>query len=394
VILNLLILAGFGAVGFVKIKTVLLRNRLILLGLILTVVSALWSATPLLTLRMSVELILSTGFTCYLAARFQPERLMNLLLMFGLIAALFSIILVLFMPKYGLFHGYGSGAWQGICNHKNSLGIAMAFLLTPVFFVQKPFLLKACYSALLLFMVAMSQSRGAWLETLGTLAFVVWLFAFRKCQGKESVVLLMVTAAAVTVIVILGIWYLGPITRMLGKDPTLTGRTGIYTTVFDSILRSPILGYGYGAFWKFDPESFRIAIRLKWMNIGYAENGFLELALQLGIVGVLVVLAMFIKAIRQSIFLIRSGLYTPRIGWYLTIIVLDLLTNIDSGWLMVSHTLDWSLTMVACIGLANEVRRIQPQVKGTMSKPVGFRQAFSEPATVLAAQQSLSQTNA
>jgi O-antigen ligase len=144
----------------------------------------------------------------------------------------------------------------------------------------------------------------------------------------------------------------------VGKDPSMTGRTLIYQEVWHSIMKRPFLGYGFGGFWfPGSLESQRIGLAIGWPNIGYAENGVLELALQTGFLGVGLTLAFIARAVVQGVQLLRSPHYSPRVGWFLTILVLAGLTNIDAGWLMTSDTLDWVLILVSGIGLNNEMLR-------------------------------------
>jgi len=135
----------------------------------------------------------------------------------------------------------------------------------------------------------------------------------------------------------------------------MTGRTQIYHEVWLTILKRPGFGYGFGGFWfPGSLESQRISIALGWPGIGYAENGVLELALQVGLVGVAIVSFFMLRAFFQGLRLLRSPVYSPRVGWFLTILVIAFLTNIDAGWLMSSDTLDWILIVVACVGLNRE----------------------------------------
>jgi O-antigen ligase len=99
-------------------------------------------------------------------------------------------------------------------------------------------------------------------------------------------------------------------------------------------------------------------LALGWPNIGYSENGILELALQTGFLGVGLVLAMIARAVAQGIRLLRSPHYSPRVGWFLTILFLAALTNVDAGWFMTSDTLDWVLIVVSCIGMNDEILRL------------------------------------
>jgi exopolysaccharide production protein ExoQ len=370
VYVTLLYLASFALIGHRQIWSVLLKNPLVLCCLVFAAASVLWSASPLITLQMWLGTSLCSLFACYLSARLTPERLMSLLIFIGVIAAALSILFAIFLPSYGISWIGEDHAWQGICNQKNEFGMSMAFLLTPIFFIGgHRRLLRTSYAMLLLFLIFMSQSRGAWLVTVGIFAFVGWLSLYRRLRQRESYLLVAATLALVVAIVAVGFTFLGPVTRLLGKDPSLTGRTGIYDEVFKSLLKRPLLGYGFGAFWvASNPESTRIGLTVNFPNIGYAENGILELGLQLGVLGVGVVMTMIGRGLLQAGRLIRSPFYSPRVGWYATILVLELLTNIDAGWLMTVNTLDWFLTVTACIGLAGEAQRAC-QCAGGLSDP-------------------------
>ena len=141
----------------------------------------------------------------------------------------------------------------------------------------------------------------------------------------------------------------------------MADRTEIYAEVWRSIVKHPVLGYGFGGFWS--PESLearRIGLAIGWTNIGYAESGILEVALQIGALGVALLMAMIAGAVFQGVRLLRSPHYSPRVGWFLTILFLAALTNIDAGSFMTSDKLDWLLIMLSCMGLKEEALRVQP----------------------------------
>jgi exopolysaccharide production protein ExoQ len=357
VVLYYAFMIGFILVGYQEIWRVAVRNKFLLLAPLLATLSAAWSASPAMTLRGALELIMTTLFAFYLSERFSTEHLMKVLMFTGTVAAILSVLLVLVAPKYGIYHRDASGAWQGMFNHKNGLGIGMAFLLTPMFFSNDRLLLKLGYGGLLLFLIGMSQSRGAWFVTVATLAFIVWLAIVRRLRSLEAHLLTVGLILVAIAIVVLGLSYLEPLMGFIGKDSTLTGRTGIYSAVLESILKHPILGYGFGAFWHgVNPESLIIALRIQWLTIGYAENGLLELWLELGTVGLCLVLLYFGRAIGQSARLIRSRYYSPRVGWFSALIFVEVVTNIEGGAVMTPVTLNWTLTLIACVGLVNEIR--------------------------------------
>jgi exopolysaccharide production protein ExoQ len=345
--------------GYQRIWRGLVSNKLLLAGPLFAALSSIWSEAPLLTLRASVELFITTFFAFYLSERITTERLMKLLMFVGTVAAILSFALVLLAPAYGIYHRDGGSAWQGICSHKNGLGIGMSFLLTPVFFSSEKLALKVGYGSVLVFLIAMSQSRGAWFETVAIFVFAAWLAISRRLNSREAFLLTSATCVVIVAAVAATLSYLAPLMKVIGKDPTLTGRTDIYLAVLEAIFKHPVAGYGFGAFWfGINPESINIAQRLHWPNIGYAENGFLELWLELGTVGLLLSALLFVKAIRQSVKLIRSGNYNSCVGWFSMIIFLQLVTNIEGGIVMAPGNINWTLTLIAFIGMANETRKL------------------------------------
>src|SRR5947208_1642565 len=69
-------------------------------------------------------------------------------------------------------------------------------------------------------------------------------------------------------------------------DPTFTGRDDIWQFAVDNINARPWLGYGFGAFWETPQAAFQT---LRDGNLAtqasHAHNAFLDLALTLGIPG-------------------------------------------------------------------------------------------------------------
>jgi exopolysaccharide production protein ExoQ len=94
------------------------------------------------------------------------------------------------------------------------------------------------------------------------------------------------------VVLAFGFGMLGKFAAAVGKDPTLTDRTKIWAFLLGMHI-NPLIGTGYESFW--------LGPRLRWFwtmsgqgHINEAHNGFLEIYLQLGIIGVLLILAVLI----------------------------------------------------------------------------------------------------
>jgi O-antigen ligase len=344
----------------------LLQNlRQVRVFVILTVfamASALWSQDPAASMRSSVFLAFNTIFALYLIKRFTPEQQMRLFMLLGALAAFLSIGLALALPKYGVAHTNGVFSWQGIFAQKNNLGQAMTFFLAPAFFVRTEKATMSAarigYIALILFLIGMSGSRTAWLATGLLLVFVAFIKVTRKFQRRDALVLTILCTTAAAVLVVAAGAYLTEGFALLGKDATLTGRTDIWKAVLLSVAKRPLLGYGYAAFWQgFQGESAHVVLAAHWM-VGYAHNGILEVGLELGLVGVALVLWTVFTAFRDAAASLR-----PRcpeyVLWYTSIIFLMVIYNIDEARFLYPNSIEWIMYVMASAGLWQEARKVR-----------------------------------
>jgi O-antigen ligase len=90
--------------------------------------------------------------------------------------------------------------------------------------------------------------------------------------------------------------------------------------------------------------------------VPYSHNGFLDVWLDLGLVGFALVVVTFVKAIRDGMCSIR-GDRPFYVQWCLSIVFLTILYNLDEGTLLAQTELVWVLYVVACTGLAMEAKR-------------------------------------
>lgn len=97
----------------------------------------------------------------------------------------------------------------------------------------------------------------------------------------------------------------GSLVQSLGRDPTLTGRTAIWGVTL-SLVRSPLLGTGFESFW-LGNRLQKVWDGLNENGIQEAHNGYLEVYLNLGWVGVTLLAVLIVAGYRNVIATLRRN---------------------------------------------------------------------------------------
>ncbi len=327
------------------------ENKAVTALVAFTALSVIWSPDLLDSSRRVLLLTLTASFAYFLTERFSTRQLMQLVYFTGCLAVILSLIAIAF-PAYGLMP---TGEWKGIFGHKNDLGIFLCFLLSPVLFTPPRATLRnvAGYvcGVLGLVLIAGSQSRGAWIALGVLVIYASLLQVFRRMgSSKERVALTLAVLAILGVIGFVLYQNFADITYMLGKDPTLSNRGQIWSAVLGSISKRPLLGYGYGGFWnELHGESINI-ISTMGTNITHAHNGYLNLTLEIGLVGLGFFLFVLILAARDALKSI-FGQRSIEGWWYGGIILLTVVASSEESFLMQYNAITTILFIVACVGL-------------------------------------------
>jgi O-antigen ligase len=198
---------------------------------------------------------------------------------------------------------------------------------------------------------------------LATIAiYVVAMQSLRRFGSKDKGVALIVIATLLTVVAVVGVSYSTELSYLLGKDPTLTGRTGIWRATMVSVMKRPVLGYGYMAFWRgFEGEAANVSLANGWSSV-YAHSGFMDVLTELGGLGLLLFIVSFVRALRDSATCLR-GKDSSFVNWALCIVLLTVLLNVDEVSILVSYHLLWILYIIACIGLSERAVRARRRLK-------------------------------
>jgi exopolysaccharide production protein ExoQ len=342
------------------------RNILLSALLVWMMASCVWSDDASATVINGIRMTLDVALCLYLLRRYAVNDLLKILMLVGSVAAATSLFLILALPRYGLQSRdtlSAFGAWQGIFGQKNLCGTVMTLLLLPALFVQlggrRGRVFRALYIVVLLTIIVMTRSTGSLILCAGCLVFIGTVYLLLRLNPMDAWCIGLMLFGVVVATIVGIATHADTFLAMIGKDSGMNGRTTIWSSLMPSVLRHPLVGYGYRAFWRgLSGESANAILRVGWTGMGYAENGVLELWLELGAVGVLLYSLVFIRAAKDAVYCLRRN-PPPSTVWYASILFYVAVSNIWGGNLVLPSSLQCSLPFIAYVGLRRDFDRVR-----------------------------------
>lgn len=314
---------------------------LALLGM--AVLSVAWSDAPDITLRRSFALVGTTAFGVYLAARFDVRGQLALLGSALGAAAVLSVAFAVALPAYGVTQEIHEGAWRGVFTQKNTLGQVMTLGALALVLLAASTGRRLAWgaAALCAALVLLSTSTTA-AAVLGSMLALLLLYrALRLRPSRMMVVLSLAGLLAGGV----GLWTATnteTVFALVGKDATLTGRTTLWDAVGARIAERPWVGHGYSAFWLgWGGASSAVLEAVGW-ETPHAHNGFLDLLLDLGVVGLALYAAGYALAAARAVAALRAT-RTAEGLWPLAFLTLVLLYNLTESVILRQNSVFWVL---------------------------------------------------
>jgi O-antigen ligase len=299
VIFGALLLMGIGALmGRVRTVNAFCQlNWPILLFVTYCAMSAMWSDFPGVAVKRWAK---SLGdFTAVMIILTDHNRLHALKSFLNRIFFLLvpiSILLIKYVPELGVMYKFAEGraVSVGVTNDKNMLGVVALlgglgalWRITGWYrqtraarrqgaVVAQGVILLMC---LWLFRAANSMtSLACFALTGGVLVMTSYSTVNRNRLLVHALVASVLFAAASSLFLNTG----GELVKTLGRDSTLTGRTQIWEEVL-SLTGNPVVGTGFESFWL--GKRLEVIWSKHWWHPNEAHNGYIEVYLNLGMVG-------------------------------------------------------------------------------------------------------------
>lgn len=282
--------------------------------------SVLWSEYPLTSTKRFIKVLEHVVMVLVVLTEKNPAQAIDALFRrFLAIGVVLSVLFLKYYPELGRGFDSWSGAAvnYGVTTDKNSLGHIC-------------FLGAVFYTSSLFFRVHRDiATRPRWhtLSDVAMLSGVIWLLNIADAKtalgcaivGVFCVLVLARTrlgtspgvfvSAILTVVLAVALleWAFGirdVVIEALGRNATLTDRTYVWDDVL-AVPINPIIGTGFESFW-LGPR-IEALWQKYWWRPNQAHNGYIETYLNLGMIGLALMVAMMISSLMKSLAWLRMN---------------------------------------------------------------------------------------
>ncbi|MBI5951018.1 MAG: O-antigen ligase family protein [Chloroflexi bacterium] len=288
------------------------ENWIIFPFLLFSGFSIFWSVYWEVSVSRWLILIFTVIMGGYLGLRYSIKEIIKYLSIFGAFTLFLSTIFVIFFPKIGVMDYYTiQGAWKGLYWHKNHMGIIATFanvlfmvnLITSLHSRDKYVLLWSLLYLYSLVFIYQTDSVASYMTTIflhGIIILALLWLKFREKLRKSHYVAFLAVLALTAVALFTNI------DRFFGifnRSTSLTGRIPMWSHVFETYFsKHPMGGYGFNAFWYIQDHRVEIGLAAGYPDpIVIADNGFWDILINTGYIGLILFLLFYCSAWWSSI---------------------------------------------------------------------------------------------
>jgi O-antigen ligase len=368
-----------------RMFTFLKANLPILIYFLYCLSSILWSDFPGVAFKRWTKAIGDILMILIVITDEQPvAALRRLFSRTGFILIPLSLLFIKYYPNLGRGYDAWSGAASnfGVTLNKNILGVVtFVLLLGAVWRViallrsdempshrRRHLLAQGALLALGIYLLTLANSQTSTV-CFGIGAGMLFATSLRLLRRNAAAVHVLVLASVLTVGFVMLLGGVTGISQALGRNSTLTGRTDIWADVL-SMAPNPLLGAGFESFWLSPRVRQGLSVLFPGVPLNEAHNGYIEVYLELGWVGVVLITWILLDGYRRSVKAFRRE---PVLGGLLVAYVFcAMIYSITEAGFRMMHPM-WIFFLLAVIGsniaAGVNVRASQPLKTSTARSP-------------------------
>lgn len=328
--------------------------------------SMAWSVEPSLSLRRVLALAVVLFFGLWLVERFARQGTFALFAGAAVLITVINVAVAIAVPSMGVHPPVTelgeanphAGAWRGLFDHKNDFGRMMALCASVLWIAagtHRQWRL-VCGGALALAYlgVAGSTSGQAAFLSVSVPATLYAVYRLRAVNpARRAMVLILAVPTLITG------WFFSKLAfvfvlGLLGKDPTLTGRTEIWAGVLQALQGNMLLGGGFGSGWELVGERLFI---LTGISVGHAHNGYLDLVTDLGVLGLVAMVSFYVVLLVLAVRAYFSGRAAESALLAFAVAVFALIGNWAASFMLLHNSLYWILPVASFATMRHALRR-------------------------------------
>jgi O-antigen ligase len=317
----------------IHLSEIIRNNQWLTIFFVYCFLAIIWSDFPFVAFKRWIKVLGHPIMALIVLTEPDPvDAVIRLLKRCAYVIVPVSVLFLKYYPEYGRAFDIWSGAAlnTGITLNKNALGgdcLILGFFFFWYFLQtwgsergkqrRNELVLTAGFLLMIWWLLSKAHSSTSQVSLLiGMLIVVIlgWRIVDKRFFGTYLIVAVLMFAAAE--------WAFGiyaNVIQLLGKDSTLTDRTVLWHDLLQVEI-NPIFGAGFESFWLGD--RFRSFAASRWWAPNQAHNGYLETYLNLGWVGLFLLIGLLIATFRKG----RRELFTNfefgrfRLGFLLAVI--------------------------------------------------------------------------
>ncbi len=296
-------------------------------------VSVLWSDFPFVAFKRWIKVLGHPVMALIILTEPRPGRAFaTVIKRCAFVLLPLSILFIKYLPEYGrAFDPWtGEGMFRGAMLTKNDVGyVCMLFGLFFLWNIHSRHQIKD-----------VRARRDELLLSLGCLAMIAYLLA--TVNSATAVATFVVGAGALwflgtgfasrrflgTQVVVIALLFFGVellfdvyerVVTALGRDPSLTDRTEVWADAM-ALQTRPLVGMGFESFWLGD--RLQAMWDKWWWRPNQAHSGYIETYLNLGMIGVVLLVGMLISTFRKISARLASDFDFSRLRFALFVAIL------------------------------------------------------------------------